>query len=216
MAQKLGLYSYWRSSCSYRVRIALALKEIPYEYLTVNLIKDGGEQKKPDFLKVNPLGFIPALVVNKDNQKYTLFESMAIIDYLESYKPEPSIYPKDPIDRANAIAITEAINSGIQPLQNLFVLAEIEKLGGSKAEWAHRLIDNKFKSLESILATTSGKYCVKDTISIADVFLVPQVYNARRFNVDMNQFPIINRISQLLEEHEAFKAAHPSAQPDAQ
>ncbi|XP_053201841.1 LOW QUALITY PROTEIN: maleylacetoacetate isomerase-like [Panonychus citri] len=212
---KVKLFSYWRSSCSYRVRIALNLKAIPHEYVTINLVKDGGEQKKDHFLKINPFGFIPSLEVNGDNNQNQIFESLAIIDYLENINPEPSLYPKDLIDRANAIAITESINSGIQPLQNLFVLAEIENLGGNKDQWAKQLITKKFKSLENIMTKTAGKYCIGDTITIADVFLVPQVYNAYRYGVDMSQYPTIERVNKLLEEHEAFKAAHPSVQPDA-
>ncbi|XP_074605056.1 putative maleylacetoacetate isomerase 2 [Brevipalpus obovatus] len=209
------LYSYFRSSCSYRVRIVLQLKNIPFEYKAVSLIKDGGEQHSSQYRQVNPFGFVPALVItDNDGKTHTLFESMAIIDYLEQKYPQNSIYPKDLIDRASSLAIAESITSGIQPVQNLELLKMLEKMGIDKSKWSKDWITGKFQSLEKVLETTCGKYCIGNTISIADICLVPQVYNAQRFEVDMSKFPTITRIANELEKNEAFQKAHPSVQPD--
>ncbi|XP_074605045.1 putative maleylacetoacetate isomerase 2 [Brevipalpus obovatus] len=209
------LYSYFRSSCSYRVRIMLELKKVPFEYRAVDLHKDGGEQHLSEYKRLNPFGYIPALVVTEDDGKtHTLFESMAIVDYLEQKYPQNSIYPKDLIERTNSLAIAETITSGIQPFQNVGFIKMFDDLGIDKNKWSKDWITKKFQSLEKVLETTCGKYCVGNTISIADIFLAPQVYNALKFEVDMSKFPIINRIVNELEKNEAFQKAHPSVQPD--
>lgn len=192
----------------------LALKNIAYEYKAVNLVKDGGEQHSDYYKKLNPFSYVPTLVVEKDGKQVALFESMAIIDYLEQVYPGTSVYPKDPIARATAIAVAESIVSGIQPLQNLGQLLFLESLGVDKASWAKNFIAEKFTRLEELLKTTSGSYCVGNSITIADVCLVPQTFNATRFGVELQKFPTINRIVEKLEQEEAFKAAHPSSQPD--
>lgn len=206
---KVVLYSYFRSSCSYRVRIALALKNIDYEYKAVSLIKDGGEQHSEDYKAVNPMEQVPALVVNGD----CLTDSLAIMEYLEEAHPETTrILPKDPIKRAQSRRLSQMIASGIQPIQNLSVL---QKIGDEKKmDWGHYWIDLGFKALEKTLETTAGKYCVGDDITLADICLVPQVFNANRFKVDLLKFPTIKRIHDELILNEAFKTAHPFRQPD--
>ncbi|KAJ1104737.1 hypothetical protein NDU88_002146 [Pleurodeles waltl] len=202
------LYSYFRSSCSWRVRIALALKGIEYDLVPVNLIKDGGQQLGSDYRKVNPMQQVPALTI--DGLK--LSQSLAIIQYLDETRPTPRLLPQDPKKRAQVRMISDHIVSGIQPLQNLAVLKQVgeEKM----VSWAQHYITRGFQALEQLLQDTAGKYCVEDEVSMADLCLVPQVYNAERFKVDLTPYPTITRINQALLELEAFKQAHPSRQPD--
>ncbi|XP_016399042.1 maleylacetoacetate isomerase isoform X1 [Sinocyclocheilus rhinocerous] len=201
------LYGYFRSSCSWRVRIAFALKGIEYEQKPVNLIKDGGQQLTDQFKAINPMQQVPAVTIDG----ITLSQSLAIIQYIEETRPEPSLLPADPKQRGQVRIICDIIASGIQPLQNLYVL---RKIGAEKVQWAQHFINRGFEALEPILKQTARKYCVGDEISMADICLVPQVYNAERFKVDMSQFPTIRRLNQTLIEIDAFKATHPSCQPD--
>uniref|UniRef100_A0A8C2IFY1 Maleylacetoacetate isomerase n=1 Tax=Cyprinus carpio TaxID=7962 RepID=A0A8C2IFY1_CYPCA len=201
------LYGYFRSSCSWRVRIAFALKGIEYEQKPVNLIKDGGQQLTDQFKAINPMQQVPAVTIDG----ITLSQSLAIIQYIEETRPEPRLLPADPKQRGQVRIICDIIASGIQPLQNLYVL---QKIGAEKVQWAQHFINRGFEALEPILKQTAGKYCVGDEISMADICLVPQVYNAERFKVDMSQFPTIRRLNQTLTEIDAFKVSHPSCQPD--
>ncbi|XP_062393355.1 maleylacetoacetate isomerase [Sardina pilchardus] len=201
------LHGYFRSSCSWRVRIALALKGIDYDQKNVNLIKDGGQQVTDQYKKVNPMQQVPALTIDD----MTLSQSLAIIQYIEETRPGPHLLPPDPKKRAQVRMICDIIASGIQPLQNLYV---IKKIGAEKDSWAHHFIQRGFEALEPILKQTAGICCVGDEISMADICLVPQVYNAERFKVDICQFPTIERLNQTLLKIEAFKVSHPSCQPD--
>ncbi|XP_073683055.1 maleylacetoacetate isomerase isoform X1 [Garra rufa] len=201
------LYGYYRSSCSWRVRIAFALKGIEYEQKPINLIEDGGLQLTDQFKKINPMRQVPALTIDG----ITLSQSLAIIQYIDETRPEPRLLPADPKQRAQVRIISDIIASGIQPLQNLYV---IQKIGAEKAQWAQHFINRGFEALEPILKMTAGKYCVGDEISMADICLVPQVFNAERFKVDMSKFPTIRRLNQTLTEIDAFKVSHPSCQPD--
>ncbi|XP_063058953.1 maleylacetoacetate isomerase [Engraulis encrasicolus] len=201
------LYGYFRSSCSWRVRIALALKGIDYDQVPVNLIKDGGQQLTDQYKRLNPMQQVPALTIDD----VTLSQSLAIIQYIEETRPGPALLPADPKRRAEVRMISDIISSGIQPLQNLYV---IKKIGAEKEQWAQHFIQRGFEALEPLLKQTAGTYCVGDEISMADLCLVPQVYNAERFKVDVSQFPTIERLNQTLSKIEAFKASHPSCQPD--
>lgn len=203
------LYSYWRSSCSWRVRIALKMKKIDYEYRAVHLVKDGGEQYSSSYTAKNPMAQVPTLEIDG----VVLTQSMAILEYLNDTRPEPPILPKCPLKKAIVREICQCIVSGIQPLQNLAVL---QKIGETKMEWGHYWIEKNFHALENLLSKSSGKYCVGDEVTMADMCLVPQVYNAERFKVDMTPFPNITRINETLSALEDFKAAHPSMQPDKQ
>ncbi|XP_038036461.2 maleylacetoacetate isomerase isoform X1 [Anas platyrhynchos] len=206
-AAKPILYSYFRSSCSWRVRIALALKGIAYDQVPVNLLKDGGQQLSAEFKAVNPMQQVPALKIDG----ITLSQSLAIIHYLEDTRPNPRLLPQDPKKRAQVRMISDHIASGIQPLQNLSVL---KQMGEKKTEWAQKCITSGFQALEQVLQQTAGRYCVGDEVSMADLCLVPQVANAERFNVDLGPYPTITRINKALLELEAFKVSHPSRQPD--
>ncbi|XP_059482274.1 probable maleylacetoacetate isomerase 2 [Neocloeon triangulifer] len=202
------LYSYWRSSCSWRVRIALNLKEISYDIKTVSLIKNGGEQHSDEYREINPMEQLPALVIN-DN---TYIDSLAIMQYLEENYLDHPLLPADVHSKTKVREICQLIASGIQPLQNLAVLIYVgdEK----KKEWACHWMTRGFRAVEKMLSATAGKYCVGDEITMADCCLVPQVFNARRFQVDLRPFPNVVRIDRELESHPAFIGAHPNNQPD--
>lgn len=203
------LYTYWRSSCSWRVRIALNLKGIAYEARPVHLVKK--EQNTADYGELNPSHKVPTLLIDG----LTLNQSLAIIEYLEETRPEPvALLPAAPAARAQTRAIALMIAADIQPIQNLSVL---EYVGDEKrAEWARFWIERGLQAVERVLVRTAGAYCVGDALSLADLCLVPQVYNAKRFAVDMTQFPTIVRVAEALELLPAFAAAHPDAQPDKQ
>ena len=209
------LYSYWRSSCSYRVRIAAFLKKVAFEYRDVHLVRDGGEQKKADYLALNPMGQVPLRV----QDGHQVGQSMAIIQLLEQLAPQPALFPADPFERAQVVALCEDINTGIQPVQNLSVMQYVDQqyeVGGEgKAAWASHWIDKGFVALEAKLAKTAGVYAFGDQVSAVDCFLVPQVYNAVRFKLDMDRFPTIKRVNETCLAEEAFKQAHPDSQPDA-
>ncbi|XP_063097640.1 maleylacetoacetate isomerase isoform X3 [Cavia porcellus] len=202
------LYSYFRSSCSWRVRIALALKGIDYETVPVHLIKDGGQQFSEKFQTLNPMKQVPTLKIDG----LTISQSLAIIEYLEETRPTPRLLPQDPKKRASVRMISDLIASGIQPLQNLSVLNEV---GTEKQlSWAQKVISSGFNALEQILQSTAGKCCIGDEVSMADLCLVPQVANAERFKVNLNPYPTISRINKTLLALEAFQVSHPSRQPD--
>lgn len=207
------LYNYFRSSSSWRVRIALELKNIDYEYKPVSLIKDGGEQFFDEFSKMNPKNEVPVLSI--DNQ--ILLQSLSIIEYIdETRKTEVNLLPKDPILRAKSRQIAEIINSGMQPYQNLAAIKKIASYAGDekKLEWIQFYLNKGFKAIENVLEQTSGKYCVGDEVSIADLCLVPQVYSAHRFKIDMTKYPNVTRINLELEQLNSFKKAHAHRQPD--
>ncbi|CAG8584341.1 11726_t:CDS:2 [Ambispora leptoticha] len=202
--QKPILYSYYRSSCSWRVRTALNLKGIKYETRPVNLLKE--EQDIPEYENLNPLKMVPTLII--DGQILT--QSVAILEYLEETRPEPALLPKNPIDKAKVRAIVQSIVSDIQPVQNLRVL----KHSGQGSNWGNHWITLGFRAIEKQFKETAGVYCFGDSITLADLCLVPQVYNANRFEVDLTEFPIIRRIEAQLNELQAFRDAHPSNQID--
>ncbi|XP_048218532.1 maleylacetoacetate isomerase isoform X1 [Perognathus longimembris pacificus] len=201
------LYSYFRSSCSWRVRIALALKGINYETVPINLIKDGGQQFSEEFQALNPMKQVPVLKIDG----IVIGQSLAIIEYLEETRPTPPLLPQDPKKRASVRMISDLLSSGIQPLQNLSVL---KQMGDNPQPWAQKVITSGFNALEKILQSTAGKYCVGDEVSMADLCLVPQVANAERYKVDLTPYPTISHINKTLLALEAFQVSHPSRQPD--
>ncbi|KAM9201927.1 maleylacetoacetate isomerase isoform 1-T1 [Dugong dugon] len=202
------LYSYFRSSCSWRVRIALVLKGIDYVTVPINLVKDGGQQFSEEFQTLNPMMQVPALKIDG----LTIGQSLAIIEYLEETRPTPRLLPQDPKKRASVRMISDLIASGIQPLQNLSVLKQVGQ--ENQLAWAQNVISSGFNALEKILQSTAGKYCVGDEVSMADLCLVPQVANAERFKVELTSYPTISRINKMLLALEAFQVTHPCRQPD--
>jgi maleylacetoacetate isomerase len=208
------LYSYWRSTCSWRVRIALALKEIDYEYIPVHLLKNGGEQHSEEYKNLNPSELVPTLIDGENH----LSQSLAILEYLEEKYPDKGakLLPVDFAHRATVRALCHIISSDTQPIQNLRVLEYVHSIGGNKMEWGKHWVTNGLSSFEKTLQRTAGTYCFGDTITLADCCLIPQLYNARRFGVELSAFPIISRIENTLTQLDAFKKAHPENQPDAQ
>ncbi len=210
------LYDYWRSSSAWRVRIALHFKGIAFERRVVNLIKDGGEQHTDAFRTLNPLGQVPVLVTQEKDGARTITQSMAIIGYLEETVPVPPLLPADPWLRARARQLAEIVNAGTQPLQNLTVLDHVEAQGLDREAWARHFIARGLAALEAASQETEATFLVGDAPSIADLYLVPQLYNARRWKVDLAPYPTLVRVDATCAGLPAFVAAHPHAQSDAQ
>jgi maleylacetoacetate isomerase len=210
----ITVYGYWRSSATWRVRIALGLKGIDYTVVPVHLVLN--EQHSQEHLSRNPLGQVPAVEI--DGRMLT--QSVALLEYLEETYPSPALLPETALDRAYVRQAVEVINSGIQPLQNLDTLRRLQSEYGverpSWKPWAGHFIQRGFEALETIVAPHAGTYAFNEQITFIDVCLVPQVYNAHRFEVDMAQFPTLERIAKSASLLPAFKAAHPDNQPDAQ
>lgn len=212
----MKLYNYWRSSASWRVRIALEVKGIAYEYVPVHLLEGGGQQHGEAHRSRNPMRQVPVLEVEEGGVVHHLGQSLAICEWLEERFPEPALLPKDSFARAMARQIAESINSGIQPLQNLGVQQHVKAIGADEKAWATHWITRGLEAVETLVARSAGRYCVGDQVTIADACLVPQLYAARRFaTVDAERYPSLVRIESALAELPAFRRAHADAQPDA-
>lgn len=212
----MKLYGYWRSSCSYRTRIALHLKGIPFEYVPVHLVKDGGEQFRDDYREKNPMAQVPTLEVEEGGVVHRLGQSVAIIEWLEERYPEQPLLPADSFLRARTRQLAETINAGIQPFQNLSVLKLVKsELGGDEQAFARRFIEKGLAAYQTLVEPVQGRFSVGDAPTVADVFLVPQLYAARRFSVDLGPFPSLVRIEEQCASLPAFQAAHPDRQIDA-
>jgi maleylpyruvate isomerase len=208
----LVLHGYWRSSSAYRVRIALELKGLAYEHAPVNLL--AGAQREEAHRARNPSAYVPALEVDGT----TLVESMAILEWLEEAFPTPPLLPREPLERAHVRALAEIVNSGTQPLQNLWVLNHFFGADqAAKGAWAKQVITRGLAAFEALLDrhASAGPFCAGDAPSFADVLLVPQLYNARRFGVDLTAYPRALRADAACAALPAFERAHPDAQPDA-
>jgi maleylpyruvate isomerase len=213
----MKLYSYWRSSSSWRVRIALNLKNVPYQYEAIHLVKDGGQQNTPEYEAKNPLRTVPMLEWEEGGRLQRLSESMAIVLFLEDRYPSPPLLPKDPLAKAQAWMLAEICNAGIQPLQNQVVTKKVKnELNADDQAWARFWNERGLKALEARCQAVAGKFCVGDSVTVADVCLVPQLYSARRFGVDLKPFPTLTRIEAACEGIDAFARARPEKQPDAQ
>ncbi|KAE9549769.1 hypothetical protein FO519_007020 [Halicephalobus sp. NKZ332] len=208
--EKPILYSFYRSSCSWRVRIALELKGIDYEYRAVNLAKM--ESRTPEYKKINPRGLVPVLVF--EGRSYS--ESMSIIEFLEEKFPNKNpLLPKNPEDKAIVRSLASEIFANIQPLQTPKSIDAFGKSLEEGNEKAKKFIEDGFEVLEEELKQTSGKYCFGDQITIADLFIPGQVYNAvERFGVDISKYPLINRINNILSQIPEFIRADAWHQPD--
>lgn len=209
------LYNYYRSSASFRVRIALNLKGLKYDYIPVHLLKNGGEQKLPEYLQKNPMGQVPCL----EHNGQFISQSMAILLYLEDIAPQPPLFVGSSFEKAKILEVCEVINSGIQPLHNTAVAAELEKRFSasqeSRVDWMKFWIEKGLTALEKSLSTTAGTYCFGGTVTAADVCLVPQLFSARRFVGPTDHFQLLTQIENNCMKLEAFRRAEPSIQPDA-
>ncbi len=213
----LELHTYWRSSASYRVRIALNLKSLPYETHAVNLVKDGGEQWSAKYREVNPQNRVPTLVHN--GQRFA--QSLAIIEYLDEVFPGARLIPKDPVDRARVRMLSQIIACDIQPLQNIGTTRYLkEKLRLSDAavtEWMQEWITRGLDAFNAHLEHDhlSGRFCHGDSPTMADCCLVPQLYAADRFGIRATKYPRLALIAENCSHLPAFQHAHPSRQTDA-
>uniref|UniRef100_A0A803PIR7 glutathione transferase n=2 Tax=Cannabis sativa TaxID=3483 RepID=A0A803PIR7_CANSA len=208
---KLKLYSYWISSCSYRVRIALNLKGINYEYKAVDLMK--GEHRTPEFLKLNPIGFVPVL----EDEDIVISDSFAILLYLDEKYPHHPLLPSDLKKKAINLQAANIVSSSIQPLQNIAILKQLEDrvTPEDRDSWVKHFIENGFAALEELLKGYAGKYATGDEVFLADLFIAPQLYNAIiRFKLDMSGFPLLSRLNEAYSELPAFQNAMPENQPD--
>ena len=212
----MQLYTYWRSSAAYRVRIALNLKRLEATQIPLSLLK--GEQRGADYLARNPQGLVPAL----DIGSAVLGQSLAIIEYLEELRPQPALLPRDPVARAQVRAMAQVVACDIHPINNLRVLKYLkEPLGQPQPvidEWVRHWVGAGFRALEALAVrhTADGRCLFGDSVTMADVCLVPQMYNARRFKVDVSACPTLVAVCAHLEALPAFAAARPELQPDAE
>jgi maleylacetoacetate isomerase len=211
----MKLYSYFRSSAAYRVRIALNLKGIAYETIPIHLIKDGGRHRQAEYRAVNPHMRVPALVA-PDGE--VLFQSLAIIEYLDEIAPEPPLLPKDPIARARVRGLADIVACDIHPMNNLgslrYLKHELRQEQPAIDAWYHHWVIDGFTALETLVQ--AGPYSFGAEVTLADVFLVPQIANARRLKVPFEAFPKIVRIEAACLQLSAFDRARPENQPDAE
>jgi len=211
----MKLYGYWRSSAAYRVRIVMHLKMLDFESISVHLVKNGGQQHQDDYIAINPSHLVPTLV----DGDLVLNQSLAIIDYLDNCYPEVALYPSDVKLRAKVQALSLDIACEIHPINNLRVLQyltnQLSLDDKVKLTWLHHWMTTGFTNLEAQLVKTSGLYCFGDQVTMADVCLIPQSYNAKRFGVNMSHYPNICRIVNNCQLLTAFDKALPENQKDA-
>ena len=210
MADRPQLHSYFHSSCCWRVRIALNLACIEVDQVPVHLARNGGEQHCQEYKQLNPMAQVPTLEIDG----LVLTQSVAIMEYIHDTHPEVNILPKDPNMKVKVRMITELICSGIQPMQNLSVMQKHSTDSEERMRWSQHWVRLGLAALETMLTKTAGDCCVGDDVTMADCCLVPQVYNATRFSVDVSEFPTISRVTDHLNTLPEFIAAHPLCQPD--
>lgn len=214
----MKLYSYWRSGTSYRTRIAFELKQVDYELVPVDLRRD--DHRQPDYLSINQQGLVPSLVLDEGT---SLCQSVAIIEWLEEYKVQPPLLPLLPEDRATVRAMAAIIGCDTHPLNNLRVLKYLKNEMGQDQQaintWASRWIADAFATLEGMVIANrednEGEFCFGDTPTIADCYLIPQIYSAERFEVDLSPYPNLMAINETCQALAPFQNAHPDNQPDA-
>lgn len=212
----MKLHSYFRSSASFRVRVVLHIKQLPFDTSPVHLVRNGGEQHAAAYLALNPLGLVPAL----EDQGNVLTQSAAICEYLDEVYPQPKLLPGDPAQRAWVRAVTNTVACDIHPLNNLRVLNYVTGTLGhdeeAKSAWYRHWIAEGFHALEQMVAARAGQHCLGDQLTMADVFVVPQVWNALRFKCPMENYPVLQRLFDNAMALPAFEQAAPAAQPDAE
>ena len=212
MLRKPVLHSFWLSSCSWRVRAALAFKGVDYEYRAVDLLQGG--HKAGSFGEKSPLRQLP---VFEDADGTCITQSLAILEYVEEVYGGPALLPADAASRARVRELCNLITSGIQPLQNLGTLQHVGATFGPehKGPWAKHWLVAGFAGLEKCLQRTAGRYCVGDSVTLADCCLLPQVKNAERFKLDLSDYPTVQRVADSIRQVEAFASSAPEKMPDA-
>jgi maleylacetoacetate isomerase len=213
---RFTLYGYWRSSAAYRVRIALNLKGLEYASRPVHLVNNGGEQHRPDYHALNPQELVPVLL---DGDR-ALTQSLAIVEYLEEMYPAPPLLPADPAGRARVRALAQIVACDIHPIGNLRVLQYLEAQYGADADkrgWSQHWIATGLAAFEAMVAghPQTGRFCHGDMPGLADLVLIPQLYNAERWNLPLDDYPTLLRIREACNALEAFRLAVPEAQSDA-
>ena len=217
MNEPLHLYSYWRSSAAYRVRIGLNLKELTYTTVPVHLLQDGGQQHHPSYQRLNPQELVPTLVHGERH----LTQSLAILEYIDECFPQPALLPHEVHQRQQVRALAQLVACDIHPLNNLRVLQYVEREWAQPApareQWVRHWMAQGFSAFEALLAQQArpGDFCFGNQPTLADCCLIPQLYNAHRFAVSLQPFPLIQRIEANCMALPAFIAAHPDQQPDA-
>ncbi|HTP28355.1 MAG TPA: maleylacetoacetate isomerase [Anaeromyxobacteraceae bacterium] len=210
----LALHSYWRSSCSWRVRIGLGIKGLPYDYRPVDLLHE--EQYSTEHRARSPLSQVPVLEIEEGGETHLLTQSMAILEWLEERFPSPPLLPTSTLERARVRALAEHVNSGIQPLQNSAAQRWLRaREPGLEARWVAHWLTIGLAGLEQAVEHGAGRFCHGDAVTLADIFLVPQLYAARRFGVELAPCPTLLRIEAACRDLAPFRQAEPPAQPDA-
>ncbi len=210
---RLRLHGYWRSTSSWRVRIGLELKGLAWEYVAVDL--RAGTQFSPEHQRRNPMAQVPVLEVHDGGQVRHLAQSMAILEWMDERFPTPPLLPSDPWGRARVRALSEHVNSGIQPLHNAAPMRWLRERGGLDEPWVREWVGRGLVALEAAVRDGAGRFCHGDSVTLADVYLVPQLYGARRFHIDVSACPTLQRIEEACRALEPFRRADPAAQPDA-
>ncbi len=213
----MKLYNYWRSSASWRVRFGLAHKGVPYTYVPVSLVKDGGEQHGDAYRALNAMAQVPTLEFEDGGTTHRIGQSLAILEFVDERHPARPLLPRDPVIRARTRQLAEIVNAGIQPLQNLEVLRYLrDDLHADPAPWLRHFIGRGIVALEAEAKQTAGAFLVGDDVSLADCCLVPQLYACRRFGVDLAACPTLLAVEARLQSLDAYAVSRPEAQPDAQ
>lgn len=219
MSDTVTLYTYFRSSCSARLRIALHLKNIPFTPIFINLLHD--EQSTPAHLTINPSATVPTLIISHTSspstpKTVTITQSLAALEYLDEAFPNtgPALLPSDPETRALVRTLSQIIACDVQPVTNLRILKRVAPLGADRAVWSRGLIEDGLRAYEAVVQGSAGRFSVGDEITMADVCLVPAAWGAERVGVDLSAFPTVERIVRNLEMEEAVKKGHWQTQPD--
>lgn len=207
----MRFYDYRRSSSAWRVRIGLGLKGLQPDVVTVDVSREVQQQAAEGYGEVNPQRQVPVLEWDDGDRVVRLTQSMAILEYLDERHPEPPLLPADPVERAYCRQCAEIVNAGIQPLQNNYVLATVVEHGGDEQAWARHFVGRGLTALEKVVSPRAGRFLSGDQPSLADIYLVPQLFNARRFGLDVDAWPTLVRVDAECAQLPAFAAAHPDA-----